>query len=260
MTDRDISRRRLLAGIGTAGVAAGGIALLSDTAVALPNTMQISGQGDSPDLRIDWRETYNGSVLEGEDFPDTPVDAPGGPAVSIENVVPGDSGTLTLRVQLDEPAGGNGSGASTARVSFGLDVTATDENGLTEPELKAGDTAEGDLQHYTDVAVWYDVGAGGSGVGGCNGRREPAEPLLDPAAEGPLTSVAAALSDGVVVDPRPYARGRDPSCFSPGTAVCVTLAWSVDPDVGNVVQGDSVAFELRFHAEPCVDEQRGPPG
>ena len=53
--------------------------------------------------------------------------------------------------------------------------------------------------------------------------------------------------------------GADPSagpedgreCFNADATYCFGFAWWVPIDVGNVIQGDSVAFDLAFLAEQC---------
>jgi hypothetical protein len=50
------------------------------------------------------------------------------------------------------------------------------------------------------------------------------------------------------------------NCFTAGTTHCFGLAWWLPEDVGNVVQSDSVQFDLGFYAEQCRnnDNPTGP--
>ncbi len=48
---------------------------------------------------------------------------------------------------------------------------------------------------------------------------------------------------------RDTAEERD--CFEAGTGHCIGMRWWVPEDVGNVIQGDEMAFDLGFYAEQC---------
>ena len=39
-------------------------------------------------------------------------------------------------------------------------------------------------------------------------------------------------------------------CFHPGTH-CVAFEWSIDPEVGNEIQTDSIGFDFDFAAVQC---------
>lgn len=223
------TRRRLLS---TAAVGASASATIlavgSSDAVAYESSTTVD---DDPALRVDWRETYNGSVVDAGD------ESTEGPALSIGNATPGDSGTLAFRVTPEN-------GSEGVNASFALSLTANDENGRNEPERAAGDTTadRGELGDALEVAAWYDTGAFGvSGLGGCDGDRDTAETLL---VDGSLVDADAALSEGVPL-------GDD--CLAPDSSVCVGISWSLPRSVGNRIQGDSIETSLSFTVESCPE-------
>ena len=243
------SRRQLLAGLGGFSLLYGGTAVgratfgFEQVDLTSHETHQVDETG--LDLRVGWRETYNGGVRA--DTTATTGDAPDGPVVALDNVLPGDQGSLTVLAEL---AGTDT--ARTARLSLLLDLTDTAENGRTEPEVTDGDDTPdvGELADAIEVAVRYDTGILGiDAAGGQNGTHDPTEPLVAPDAEGTLADVAAALADGIVLTPD---AGDGRPCLEAGTAIPVTMTWSIHEDVGNVVQGDSATFRLGIVAEECL--------
>lgn len=193
---------------------------------------------DGIDLLVEWRSEYNGSVLESRDDEDAIP-------LRVENVLPGDSGALLMRIQVEtddeRPAMVTGWFDNTD--ADGIPVN--DENGRNEPERKAGDTTpdEGELLDELRARVWYDTGPlGVSFLGGCDGNVDVGEAVV----EGSLREVAAALRDGL---PLP-AEG----CLAPDEAVCFGIEWWLDSSTGNVIQGDSVDLSLSFTATECDPE------
>lgn len=222
-----LTRRRLLSSgaVGASAVVAS-LATASSDAVAYQSSTTVDSD---PAVRIDWRETYNGSVVDAGDG------TADGPALHIGNAHPGDSGTLAFRVtpESDDRA---------ASASMSLALTGNAENGRNEPERIAGDTTadRGELGDALEVSVWYDTGAFGvSALGGCDGDRDAAETTL---VDGSLVDADAALAEGVPL-------GGD--CLDPTSAVCVGVSWSLPRSVGNRIQGDSVETSLSFTVEPC---------
>jgi len=219
------TRRRLLSAAGV-GVAFGtALTAFSGDTVAYQSSTTM---GDDVEIRVEWRETYNGSVVESGD------ESAEGPVLHVGNAQPGDSGTLAFRVA-PETAGG-------ARVTFSLSVTENAENGRNEPERKADDDtpSRGELGDAVDVSVWYDTGAFGvSELGGCDGDQSTAETTL---VDGSLLDADDALANGVRL-------GGD--CLSGDEGVCLGLEWSLPASSGNAIQGDSVETDLSFTVEPC---------
>lgn len=246
MSGEGLSRRRVLTGLtGVGALAAGGLSALPEESVTFTRATYTEG------LRLDWRETYNGAVLEGT-TESTPQPSPGRTVVSLSDVMPGDSGTLSVRVRL----AAEGEDAAVAP-ELALELVATAENGRNDPERVAGDDTPGtgELQQYLETAVWYDEGAlSVDALGAENADRDAGEALVADGAEGPLPEVAAVLADGVVLDASP-ASGGSSDCLEAGESVTVTVGWTFDPDAGaapvNVAQGDSVEFDLRVSATQC---------
>ncbi len=70
--------------------------------------------------------------------------------------------------------------------------------------------------------------------------------------EGTLREFGNAFADGTALDPAPLLgeATTDEICFHPGTH-CVAFEWSIDTEVGNEIQSDSVAFDFDFAAVQC---------
>jgi hypothetical protein len=241
-----VTRRQLLGAVAGSGALFGVLAVGRAAAdldpVPLANSQQIQN-GSGPDLLVEWATVVNGQQAAGSGFTGAGDDAPAGPAVQVGNVMPGDTGALVVRLSV---APGR-PGRVTARFALGENA----ENGINEPESAAGDTTDGpdagELADALQAGLWYDEGAMGlSGVGERNGTREPGESLVHPDASGSLRDVASAAGGGVVL------AGRDGDCLGPNESVSVALGWSLPPETGNVVQTDSVAFDLTFEVEACA--------
>jgi hypothetical protein len=234
------TRRGVLASLGIGGVGAAGLATLATTPGYTSYTYAQSTGDDR--IRVAWYETYNGTLLEHQGGADDatgnetldPTEPPAyvpevsGPVLSLENVMPGDSGSLTIGISLAERPEGAGS------ISLDLrgNLRANDENGRTEPERKAGDASGsvGELADALRAVVWAD-----DGPVPCDGLR-----LLDTTvAEGSLGDVVGGLADGFRLCT---------ACFRGRTHVCLGLEWSLPADTRNVVQTDAVEFELAVEA------------
>lgn len=215
------TRRRLLsvAGVGVASAAT--FTALSTGSVAYQSSTTV---GSEPTIRVDWRETYNGSVVESGGEND-------GPIFDLGNVLPGDSGTLAFRVTPETEEGG-------AHATFALELTASTHN--TDSEPAAETTADSDIGDAIQTAVWYDTGTFGvEGFGGCDGNRDAAETTL---VDGTLRDADIELRDGVPL-------GGD--CLGADQSVCVGIEWSLPASTGNPIQGDSAETRLSFTVEPC---------
>lgn len=236
MNPNSISRRRLLAGLTGGGAASVvGLAALTEGGRAYPNTMQLQ-TGEIDGLVLDWRETYNGTTLTDTTAGTTTV-SPSGPVISLGNVLPGDTGSLSVRLRIDaEAVEGNGGPEVAPELTFSL----------------TSELASPGIQEFIDAAVWYDTGLFGIGpLGADNARRDPGERLVTSGASGTLGEVSAALEDGVTLDPSPTIPGA--SCLGPDSSITVTFGWSFPPDQENinVVQGDTVTFDVQFNATQC---------
>jgi len=255
------TRRELLAAIGGVGLLAAAPrvagALSTDPSFTRYTYAQSTDSG--PDLRVAWYERYNGTLLDESnqlsgDAPLTnssdsfnasgdsgqfvnvtgPDAVQTGPVLSIPNAHPGDDGLLLVGLR-----------AENAPARAWLRVTAEyAENGRVEPEIAAGDDDdEGELQDYVTTEFWYDTGP----FGGCNGSRSLTEAAVVPA--GTLADVAGSLEAGVGLDFGIAGR----ACIPEDEQRCLALRWHIDPDVGNVIQSDSVVLDAEFVATTCDD-------
>lgn len=242
MTQKDIlpsSRRRLLAVIGTAGLGAfaGGMGLTRQFTSAPPpytHSTYAASNEDGPQLRVAWYSTYNGAVTNIEPSNGTTWtagDAPAtayaesyeanvyGPLVSEENVLPGDSGGISIGLVPEE---------MDARIQ--LLVTGSD------PERNVS----GRLSEIIDVTLWYDTGI--FGIGGCTGSTEPP-------GEGAITLSLAEFGQRYGPDSGEPLLLRD--CLPEGDRLCLGFAWRIDESVANEYQDEPAGFGLSFRAEQC---------
>lgn len=235
----------MLAGIGAAGALGVGAKTLPGLLGSRPQYTHYTYAAPDGAVRVAWYETYNDRVVEataGADADDPTVvldpderplyvpDATG-PVLSIENVLPGDSGTIVLGVAVDDDA-------FASRVRVFPQLTANEENGRTEPERAAGDrtAATGELGDAVGLTVWRD----GSSMSGCDG-------IVGVGDETVVEDSLRGVSDDFGTS------GVDLGCLDPGAARCLGFAWRFDG--GNGVQGDSVTFDLVVEAVDCSTEE-----
>lgn len=251
MTQKDIlpsSRRRLLGVIGAAGVGAfaGGTALTRRVTSAPPpytHYTYAASNEDGPQLRVAWYSTYNGTVTNVEPSNGTAwtaAESPDsayvesyeadvyGPLVSEENVLPGDSGGISIGLVPEE---------MDARIQ--LLVTGADHE----------TPVSGNLSEVVDVTLWYDTGI--FGIGGCTGATEPP-------GEGAITLTLEEFGDRY--GPRPDSPENDQplllrDCLPEGERLCIGFAWRIDESVTNEYADETVGFGLEFRAEECGGSQ-----
>lgn len=239
MKGRDFTRRKILGAIGATGVASvAGLGFMTEDSIRYTQTSEVTlqtTQQSSFTLEADWRETYNDQVLE-----DTRANVSAeGAVISLSDVLPRDTGTVSVRLTVTD------AGDLEVLPELSLTLTGTAENGINEVEQEAGDTdSDGELQNYLDVKLWYDEGlANYDPLGGDNAEQDMGESLISPDAEGTLAEVAAAV-DGVALD--------DAGCLGEGDSITVAFGWELTDDADiNVVQTDSVTFDLEITAEQC---------
>jgi hypothetical protein len=249
------TRRQLLAGIGGGTLAVGGIAAARPADPTFTRYTYAAPDTDDRRLRVAWYERYNGAFLEQQNgteavtltdaldpatVPEYVVDA-SGPVVSLSNVVPGDSGTLVVGLEVVDDEG-----AEPLDVYVRAALTADAENDVNGPEGRAGDNPnsdEGELGAATEVVLWRDDVPGGS----CNGEFQPMAGFGETAiAEGSMKSAfaGALATDGeLAID-----------CLSAGSTRCISLSWQVPLDAGNILQTDSVGVDIAFAGVPCGGE------
>lgn len=249
MKQERFTRRTILAGLGAGaiGLTLGVSTLVGRGRPSYTKYTYATTQEDREALRVAWYETYNGRRLETQAGqadanvsetldPDTEplyvADAPG-PVIQIENVLPGDSGTLHVGLEAvaDDPV--------TVTMIGSLD--ANEENGLTEPERVAGDvSAVGELASNLEVTIWADTGIGALGsFGACDGNQGLGESTIG---SGTLETVFGALREDV---PLVECLGTDARTY------CLGLRWRLPAGTGNVVQSDGATFTLAFAPSLC---------
>lgn len=233
MDKLNLTRRRVLATVGALGAAVGGAGLITKPSLTYADTTTI--KIESGTLEVEWRETYRRDG-EREVLEDTRSGefTSEGAVISLGNVLPGDAGTLSFRL----------TNVSDREVNpqLSLDLESAAENGINEPEAKAGDTSTdadpqgedfpGELQNELQTAVWKDTGILGiDGFGADNASQEIGEPAI---ADGTLEEVASSVNG----------RSLGPLSAAPnGGQVSVAFRWAfTDTADVNIAQGDSVTF------------------
>ncbi|WP_082356839.1 choice-of-anchor W domain-containing protein [Halorubrum tropicale] len=268
-----LSRRKMLVGLGAVGVASAGAGLgttayFNDTETFEDNTLTAG----SLDLfvHVDYSEdqgsyaqysTPPGSFINGNvvgQLVDGEIVTQEGEGLSIRvsDLKPGDSGEGEFCFSIvDNPA----------YMWMCGELTANDENGMTEPETDDDETSGGDLADAMEVTVSY-----------CTPDGEKGEEILS----GSLADVMDALIEGVplsgdgdasaAVADRPAFEGvTEPFVDGvPNVAEqCVCFEWVVPTSVENEIQTDSVRFDFEFYAvqsrhndgthNPCVESVEG---
>ena len=75
-----------------------------------------------------------------------------------EAVVPGDSGSVTMRPRLLSGEGVDAENTANAELYLLVHLSNTAENGINEPERDAGDTSpnDGELEDFTRITLWEE--------------------------------------------------------------------------------------------------------
>ncbi|MFB6102286.1 MAG: hypothetical protein ABEJ73_06930 [Haloplanus sp.] len=252
------TRRRILAAVGSVGA----LYLGADQAGAMlgldpvdMNQRTVNGtyaapthanfENAPPHIALVWRETVNGDVQETTDLT-TDGETDGVGLIVDEAVLPGDSGSVTMRARLLEDPEQK---TDVAQLYLLFRLSDTAENDINEPERGAGDTSEtdGELDDFTQITVWKDDSPMGTGDGEWDGIPIVGDTEI---ASGSLTEVATEVGDG-------YQLSIDGStCLDPANEpeVYVSFEWQIPEDVGNIIQGDSATFQVAFDPRPCPGE------
>ena len=274
MSDKNtlgLSRRRVLGGLGAIGVASAGAGLgtsayFSDTE-SFENNMMTAGELDlavnyvvQEDQGSAGSYTINSFTGEVNGNPaDQAVTLNGdGTAMSqdLDDVKPGDSGHSYFCFTIDD---------NPAYMWMCGELTASSENGYTEPEPE-DDNGEGELEEAIEATMSY-----------CEIDETTGEMVGDLGEEifsGTLAELLDQLHGGIPLD-----GSGDASAMPPdqepfdGTGddevdnSCICIDWEVPTTVGNEIQGDSLKFDLSFHAiqsrhndgghNPCLEGETG---
>jgi predicted ribosomally synthesized peptide with SipW-like signal peptide len=259
MSDKniDLSRRKILAGLGAVGAAGAGAGL--GTSAFFSDEESFDGNvitAGELDLAVGYYSYWDQGIAGSG----SRMGTADGESVSGEltDVKPGDSGLLAFCPRIED---------NPAYLWLCGELTANDENTVTEPEAAADpnhDTPSeeplaggGELAEAVQVSLAY-----------C--RLDEVEDEFGPGDvtestevwSGSFAALLAGIENGVALD-GDGATGEDGSFPAPGDQACfdgsdgeadnpcLCLAWELPTDVGNEVQTDSMAFDLTFHAQQC---------
>lgn len=264
MSDRTnryrLSRRTVLAGLGGAGIASasaglGTSAYLNDTESFEDNTITAG----TLDLLVGYY-SYWDQGMAGSGSVQGSQDGSGTVSAELGDVKPGDSGLLAFCPVIE---------TNPAYLWLCGEITSSSENGYTEPEpetSEAGDVNDpgnpegaGELAESISVTVNYcDVA---DDVGDSFDPEDVS--VLGEVWSGSLADLMSSIQNGVPLDGdgEPASGGGfdvpgEQACFAGTDAAepdnpCLCLDWEVPTSVGNEIQGDSLEFDLEFHAEQC---------
>jgi predicted ribosomally synthesized peptide with SipW-like signal peptide len=263
MTDDDklyrLSRRRVLAGLGGVGLASAGAGLgtsayFNDSESFEDNVITAG----TLDLLVGYYSYWDQGTA-GSGSVDGTKDGSGTVSGKLTDVKPGDNGLLAFCPRIQE---------NPAYLWLCGEVTANDENGYTEPEPETADAGDvndpgdpdgaGELAESIELTVSY-----------CDLVDEVGEDFspddVDSSTEvwtGTFAEFMTAIQNGIPLDGSGatadggFLAPGDQACFD-GTGdadvdnPCLCLDWEVPTDVGNEIQGDSLAYDLEFHALQC---------
>lgn len=253
----ELSRRKALTGLGTIGLASAGAgmgttALFSDTERFEDNTIQAGTTNLIVRAKVveeDFGSTSGGSIsIESNE-------ADGSPAlgITVSDTKPGDSFVVCWDVEVEDNP------MYVAAFAENLSDSENTPNPEPEPSPGADDNDDGipgggDLDNKIDVTLGYDSSANDNSWDGSISGTE---------FNGSLTKFLEELETGYLY------RGQNGDSGSPpgghgGSSASPTRVGDTDADVGNVthytkfeiptgvgnqIQGDSVSFDLVWHAE-----------
>ncbi|RAW44890.1 hypothetical protein DQW50_12040 [Halorubrum sp. 48-1-W] len=237
MTKRDIhlTRRQALAGVGAVGFASLGMAGGRRTSTPDEYTSYTYAQSDVPTrLLVGWRTRYNDELVD--ESPTDEVADVGGSIrlVDQENVLPGDSGSTSVSLRIDDLGENVPDGV---RVWMKID-----------PDIGA-DPASRMLAERIEVSARYDTGF--LGVGGCAGAENVDD--FPEFGTGIFSGTLAELdgddlTGGIEVDPGILDNG----CLEPEESRCLAFNWAFPVgEGGNGGKGGSVDFDVSFYAVDC---------
>jgi predicted ribosomally synthesized peptide with SipW-like signal peptide len=252
MSDNNIglSRRQILTGLGTVGVASAGTglgtsALFSDEESFEDNTITAGTLDMSVTATVEAANDYWAEQVDLAELEAT-ADGEAVTGIQVQDVKPGDWGIICFEFDI---------GSNPGYIKTTASGLTTSENDYTEPEPTDGEAENdpgesegaGELQDFLLAEVYqgFDESADS------NPPRSHLSPDGgDPAApEGStLQETYDAFADGVIMrdsDGEPLEVG---SSEDEATAEWCLLLY-LPEEVGNIVQSDSVSFDLRFNAE-----------
>jgi hypothetical protein len=218
-----------------------------------------SSEDAPPRIGLVWRETVNGTVQEETDLTTDGETGDVGLVVD-EAVMPGDTGSVTMRARLlerdDQPT-------ANAELYLLFRLSDTSENGINEPELAAGDTTpnEGELDEVAQIRMWKDDGTFGNDDGELTWEDVPIVGATE-ITDG-WQSLAEVDGSETFDGGYRFSIGGE-TCLDPSTEpdVYVSFKWRIptrlspgapETDV-NVIQGDSATFQVILDPRPCPED------
>jgi len=248
MREFELTRRRILAGVGGIGLASataglGTSAYFSDTETVESNEIRAG----EVDLYVDYETAVSqDGVTTGSTTNDGTIDGDGtatGEYV-INDLTPGDSGSLQFSPKIVDNPGW---------LWIGSTVGVTDyENGQTEPEGDVDGSDAGSLGNVPSGAGAGELSAVLQvDVSYCTESGGVIHEFQNPA-DYTLADLFKELESGFLLDGDATTTGTDAYPSSPDSSTqngpCLCIEWEVPTDVGNEIQSDGVAFGLTFAA------------
>jgi hypothetical protein len=246
-----LSRRQVLLALGAVGACSAGVGLGSAGYIGDREHFPNVTTAGTLDLKLGYRSTYNGEVLDAVPVGSGPVadcesaglvDGSGVPVVDLADVKPGDFGTITATLYVC---------ANPSRLWLAVDLLDAAENERRSEEVAAGDdtTDAGELQDLVEVTVWIDGDGDGTVEDGDRVVYEGTLAGLTTAAEGSGGGGGGRLllthdDDG-------------PTCVEEALTVTVDWCLPLDGPDHNRATTDSVAFDCRFAAVQCRHDPDG---
>ena len=229
-----VTRRQALAGVGAVGFATMGMGRGRPTASWNEYTDYTYAESDAPSrLLVGWRSVYN-DALVGEsptDSIDDVEEIDGGiRLVDLDNVLPGDTGSASVGLRLDDEGGMVLDGA---RVWMQIAVDAED------PVSQM-------FADRIEIDIRYDTGL--LGVGRCAGAEDQFADFGEEIFSGTVGGlIGDDLDSGIELDPGLFDNG----CLSPDERRCLTFVWRFPTGGGNAGKGGAIDFDVTFRAVSC---------
>ena len=236
-----ITRREALTGVGAVGFVTLGAASGRQTGTDSWDdySAYTYAQTDTPwDLLVGWRNTENGTLVDSSptDAEDD-VESAEVRLVDFDNALPGDEGTASVGLRLEDPAGAALDGV---RVWFRLKPSDAFDD---------ADPASVALAERIRLDIRYDTGL--LGIGACAGAESDFAGYGQQIAVGTLADlVTGPLADGIELDPTLLGDG----CLTTDERRCLTFTWEFDSAGGNAGQGGTVNFDVEFAADDCASD------
>ncbi|WP_049984809.1 SipW-dependent-type signal peptide-containing protein [Halobellus rufus] len=166
--------------------------------------------------------------------------------IELDDVKPGDSGEVTFSLHLCDNPG---------YLWMRLENIVEGPGETPEPEPEPD---EGELAENMYVEIWYDADCDNElddgeavilGVG--DGVHNEDVTLAEAREELQYTDGQIPLSNDGINGFNIAENGVSRNCFDGDEQYCIGFRWWVPDDVGNVIQGDTLAFDLGFYTEQC---------